>query len=78
MRRGRKRRRVAAPAPVMTIAEAVQTQVEQRRRRPPGRYAQWAEDKYMRALEAPQMVAAFHGGGTLEIGSARGGQGGGA
>ena len=30
----------------------------------------------MRALEAPQMVAAFHGGGTLEIGSARAGQGG--
>ena len=41
----------------------------------PSRYAQWAEDKYMRALEAPQMVAAFHGGGTLEIGSARAGQG---
>ena len=31
----------------------------------------------MRALEAPQMVGAFHGGGTLEIGSARAGQGGG-
>ncbi len=30
----------------------------------------------MRALEAPQMVGAFHGGGTLEIGSARAGQGG--
>ena len=34
------------------------------------------QDKYMRALEAPQMVGAFHGGGTLEIGSARAGQGG--
>ncbi len=66
-----------APAPV-AILPKVQTQVEQRTPRPPGRYAQWAEDKYMRALEAPQMVAAFHGGGTLEIGSARGGQGGGA
>ena len=30
----------------------------------------------MRALEAPQMVAAFHSGGTLEIGSAKGQQGG--
>ena len=38
----------------------------------PSRYAQWAQDKYMKALEAPQMVAAFHGGGTLEIGGAQG------
>ena len=44
--------------------------------RTPSRYAQWAEDKYMRALEAPQMVGAFHSGGTLELGSAHGGQGG--
>jgi type IV secretion system protein VirB10 len=42
----------------------------------PSRYTQWAEDKRMRALEAPQMVAAFHSGGTLEIGSAKGQQGG--
>jgi type IV secretory pathway VirB10-like protein len=42
----------------------------------PSRYAQWAEDKYMRALEAPQMVGAFHSADTLEIGSVRGGQGG--
>ena len=34
----------------------------------PSRYAQWAQDKYMKALEAPQMVPAFHGGSTLEIG----------
>jgi type IV secretory pathway VirB10-like protein len=60
---------VASP-PVATLPK-VQTQVEQRAARPPSRYAQWAEDKYMRALEAPQMVAAFHGGGTLEIGSAK-------
>jgi len=38
----------------------------------PGRYAQWAEDKYMKALEAPQMVSAFHNGATLEIASAKG------
>jgi type IV secretory pathway VirB10-like protein len=48
---------------------------EAREVRTPSRYAQWAEDKYMRALEAPQMVGAFHGGDTLEIGSGRAGQG---
>jgi type IV secretory pathway VirB10-like protein len=40
--------------------------------RTPSRYAQWAEDKRMRALEAPQMVAAFHSGGTLEVANAPG------
>jgi type IV secretory pathway VirB10-like protein len=40
--------------------------------RTPSRYAQWAEDKRMRALEAPQMVAAFHSGGTLELANATG------
>ena len=40
--------------------------------RAPGRYAQWAEEKYLKALEAPQMVSAFHSGGTLEIASGRG------
>jgi len=33
----------------------------------PSRFAQWAEDKYLKALEAPQMVAAFHAGSTLDI-----------
>lgn len=42
--------------------------------RNPSRYAQWAEDKYMRALEAPQMVEAFHSGSTLEIGNTLGRQ----
>jgi type IV secretory pathway VirB10-like protein len=37
----------------------------------PSRYAQWAEDKYMKALEAPQMVGAFHHGETLEIASGK-------
>jgi type IV secretory pathway VirB10-like protein len=60
-----------APPPAATLPK-VQAQVEQRSARPPSRYAQWAEDKYMRALEAPQMVAAFHGGAALEIGSAKG------
>ena len=43
--------------------------------RTPSRYAQWSEDKRMRALEAPQMVAAFHSGGTLEIANAPGAHG---
>ena len=38
----------------------------------PNRYAQWAQDKYMKALEAPQMVSAFHGGQAFEIASAKG------
>jgi len=66
---------VVMPAPAPAVPRA-QAQVEQHTARPPSRYAQWAEDKYMRALEAPQMVAAFHGGSTLEIGNARGEQGG--
>jgi type IV secretory pathway VirB10-like protein len=63
-----------APPPVAPLPK-VEAQVEPRAPRPPSRYAQWAEDKYMRALEAPQMVAAFHGGRTLEIGSAKGAPG---
>ena len=59
----------------MIMPSRQQTPVEHRPKAP-GRYAQWAQDKYMRALEAPQMVGAFHGGGTLEIGIARAGQGG--
>jgi type IV secretion system protein TrbI len=40
----------------------------------PSRYQQWAADKYLRALEAPQMVAAFHGPtNALEIGTAQAG-----
>jgi len=62
-----------ATAPSMTIP-SVQAPV-QHSSKPPSRYAQWAEDKYMRALEAPEMVAAFHGGGTLEIPSAQRGEG---
>jgi type IV secretory pathway VirB10-like protein len=61
---------VVMRARVTTLPKS-QAQVEQRPPKPPGRYAQWAADKYMRALEAPQMVGAFHGGGTLEIASAR-------
>jgi len=65
-----------AVAPVLPMASQTgQTEIVHTPRTP-SRYAQWAEDKYMRALEAPQMVAAVHGGSTLEIGGARAGQGG--
>ncbi|MGH7879878.1 MAG: TrbI/VirB10 family protein, partial [Candidatus Binataceae bacterium] len=43
--------------------------------KPPSRFAQWAEDKYLKALEAPQMVAAFHGGSTLELSGKQGSSG---
>jgi type IV secretory pathway VirB10-like protein len=67
---------LAMPTPgaiaVIPLPKA-QTPVE-RLAKTPSRYAQWAEDKYMRALEAPQMVGAFHSAGTLELGGVRGGQ----
>ncbi|MGH7880067.1 MAG: TrbI/VirB10 family protein, partial [Candidatus Binataceae bacterium] len=57
--------------PVLPIA---QQPVQPSAPKPPNRYAQWAEEKYMKALESPEMVQAFHGGGTLEIASAKGQQ----
>jgi type IV secretory pathway VirB10-like protein len=66
----------ALPAMVMTIPhQQAQAQVEHGPRTP-SRYAQWAEDKYMRALEAPQMVGAFHSADTLAIARSGGEQGG--
>jgi type IV secretory pathway VirB10-like protein len=57
--------------PVMPISQPpVQPSVP----KPPSRYAQWAEEKYMKALESPEMVQAFHSGETLEIASAKGQQ----
>jgi type IV secretory pathway VirB10-like protein len=58
------------------IFSSTQTPFQRSAPKPPSRYAQWAQDKYMKALEAPQMVQAFHGGATLEIASAKGQQGG--
>jgi type IV secretory pathway VirB10-like protein len=57
------------------IFSSTQTPFQRSAPNPPSRYAQWAQDKYMKALEAPQMVQAFHGGATLEIASAKGQQG---
>jgi type IV secretion system protein VirB10 len=65
-----------SPATVMTVPSAPLPQV-QVLPAPPRGYAQWAADKYLRALEAPQMVSAFHGGGTLELAGGGGGQPGG-
>lgn len=56
------------PEPIMPMA---QPQEQPRIPKPPSRYAQWAEDKYLKALEAPQMVGAFHSAGTLEIAQAQ-------
>ncbi len=71
--------RPKSPAVVIPPAASmpnVQSQVVQRTARPPGRYAQWAEDKYMKALEAPEMVGAFHSASALEIPRAQSGEGG--
>ena len=67
-------RALAAPTfvPPPAVVAAVQAPIQQAPPRPPSRYAQWAEEKYMKALESPQMVSAFHGGGTLEIARANG------
>jgi type IV secretory pathway VirB10-like protein len=56
----------ATPAPLessMLIVPKSQTVTQQTQAvaKNPTRYQQWAADKYLRALEAPQMVAAFHG-----------------
>ncbi len=65
--------RRSAPSYVSTPAIVASTQMpaQPRAPRPPSRYTQWAADKYMKALEAPEMVAAFHGGQALEIASAK-------
>ena len=60
--------------PPPAVVAPAQTTIQQTPPRPPSRYAQWAEEKYMKALESPQMVSAFHGGGTLEIARADGQQ----
>ena len=70
-------KRLAAPTfvPPPVVVATVQAPVQPTPPRPPSRYTQWAEEKYMKALESPQMVSAFHDGGTLEIARANGQQG---
>jgi type IV secretory pathway VirB10-like protein len=64
----------ATPYPAQTpaVLAPIQTPIQRSAPKPPSRYAQWAQEKYMKALEAPQMVQAFHAGGTLEIANAKG------
>ncbi len=59
------------PIPALPISQAP---VQPSAPKAPSRYAQWAEEKYMKALESPEMVQAFHSGETLEIASAKGQQ----
>jgi type IV secretory pathway VirB10-like protein len=60
--------------PIEPVMPMSQPPVQPSAPKPPSRYAQWAEEKYMKALESPEMVQAFHSAGTLEIASARGQQ----
>jgi len=55
------------PLPPMESAPSAVTRNQNVGARQPDKYGQWAHDKFMKALEAPEMVAAFHGGKTLEI-----------
>ncbi len=57
--------RYSPPAPPSVVQGISGAQTAEPRQ--PSRYAEWARDKYMKALEAPQMVEAFHGRSTLEI-----------
>jgi type IV secretory pathway VirB10-like protein len=58
--------------PPPAVITGIQRPIEPTAPEPPNRYAQWAADKLMKALESPQMVPAFHGGQTLEIASSKG------
>jgi type IV secretory pathway VirB10-like protein len=57
--------------PTPAVIVSVQKTLERTAPKPPSRYAQWAQEKLMKALESPQMVPAFHGGEALEIPSSR-------
>jgi type IV secretory pathway VirB10-like protein len=65
----------ARPVPTVNISEpprlVVQPPVQHQTPSTPSRYQQWAEEKYMKALESPEMVQAFHEGAALEIAGAK-------
>jgi type IV secretory pathway VirB10-like protein len=69
----------AHPAPTVNLFEppkvVAQWQAPHQSAKTPSRYQQWAEEKYMKALESPEMVQAFHGSAALEIARARTHQG---
>jgi len=52
---------------IQAVVPASQQPPNPQASRPPSRYEQWSAEKYLKALEAPQMVQAFHGGNSLEI-----------
>jgi type IV secretory pathway VirB10-like protein len=64
----------AEMVPSPAVMPTVQMQAVQRTPREPSRYAQWAQDKYLKALEAPEMVGAFHSASALEIPKAQNGE----
>ena len=68
---GARPRATATAMPVEPVMPIMRQPVRPSAPKPPSRYAQWAEEKYLRALEAPQMVSAFRGAATLEIASAK-------
>jgi type IV secretory pathway VirB10-like protein len=59
-----------APVPLPPPPEKLPTMVTQRAPHNPSAFEQWAEQKYMRALESPEVVAAFHSS-ALELPQAR-------
>jgi hypothetical protein len=67
------------PSPTVNLHEppkvVAQQAVLHETPRTPSRYQRWAKEKYMKALESSEMVQAFHGGGALEIASAKTQQG---
>jgi len=65
-------RTVRPPAPVPLPVAPVNPPpiVSQRTLHSPSAFEQWAEQKYMKALESPEVVAAFHSA-TLEVPQAR-------
>jgi len=71
---------VPHPAPTVyslpRVVQSAQAPAAQPTPKQQSRYAEWVQQKYMKALEAPEMVAAFHQGGTLEIASVKGQTGG--
>jgi len=73
---GTERRSTPSYASTPAIIASTRMPAQPHAPRSPSRYAQWAADKYMKALEAPEMVTAFHGGQALEIASAKGSPGG--
>ena len=58
--------------PIMPIS---QVPIQPGAPKPPSRYAQWAEEKYIKALESPQTVQAFHAVEALDLASAKWQQG---